>query len=284
MRKSRFARVIWVFGFVGLLLGPVVASAVEVRFEALDAGLDPLDLRLIPGETARLAVVVDTVPAPGLAAFQFDVTFDPAVVQLVDPNAAFAGVVDAYAPLGGDPLCTVVREEPTCPDPVWILTSTGRAPIGTVDMQPGLITVAYGTSGTEMLPTGVDVIALIDVVPMPNVGASTSLTLGNVILSDDGEPPMGYPVTTVDAMVTVAPIAVPGPGFAVGPALFLTGIAQIVADRRRARRNGRRRGREGRSRVRESLDAGTARAGTIPKSERALGQADQSSPSRTGSR
>ncbi len=274
MRTSGSAGAIWMFGCIGLLLTPVVASAVEVHFEALDLGLDPSDLRLRPGASARLAVVVDAVPAPGLAAFQFDVVFDPAVVQLVDPNAPFAGLVDAYAPLGGDPLCTVVREEPTCPDPDWLLTSTGRAPIGTDDMQPGRITVAYGTSGMQMLPTGIGVIALIDVVPQPNVGASTSLALENVILSDDGEPPMGYPVTAVDAMVTVAPVPVPGPGFAVGPALFLAGILWRVADRRRARRT------EGRGGVRRSLDTGTRRGGTIPESERALEDGDRSSPSR----
>jgi hypothetical protein len=73
---------------------------------------------------------------------------------------------------------------------------------------------------------------------------------------------MGYPVTTVDAMVTVAvPPGVPGPGFAVAPALLLAGLGWAVAERRRARRRRRegRRGRrrEGRDAVGESLGTGT---------------------------
>ncbi len=188
---------------LGLLFAPVEAGAVEVSLVPLDGGVDPTDITLERGQTIRLAVEVDDVPAPGLAAFQFEIHFDPTVVHIYNPNEAYRGSIDPFAPLGNNPFCTVVRGTSTCEDPDWLLISTGRTATGTdeIDNDTGRILVAYGTSGAQSLPTGPGAIALVDVTAVGT--GTTDLTFFDVILADDSEPPQQYSTTTVGAHVTV---------------------------------------------------------------------------------
>jgi len=188
---------------LGFLLTPIGAGAVEVSLVPLEPGVDPADITLAPGETIRLAVEVDDVPSPGLAAFQFEIQFDPTVVQLSNPNEAYRGSIDPFAPLGNNPFCTVVRGTGTCEDPDWLLTSTGRSVTGTdeIDNVTGRILVAYGTSGAQSLPTGPGTLALVDVTAVGT--GTTDLSFFEVILADDSEPPQEYSTTTVGAHVTV---------------------------------------------------------------------------------
>jgi hypothetical protein len=185
------------------MVGAVVLGARGAA--ALTISVTPLTSDLAPDEVTRIAITVEDVPATGLAAFQFDIRFDPAVVNLLNPNEAFRGTLPPFAPLGGNAFCTFVRGGTTCPDPQWFLTSTGRSPLGTdlIDNQTGLLRVAYGTSGSSDLPSGDGVLALIDVRAI--APGMTLLTLENVILADNSDPPMSYATSVVGGAVNVVP-------------------------------------------------------------------------------
>ena len=171
---------------------------------ALEIQLIPETATLQPGEQTLVQVKVVGVPSSGLAAFQFDLGFNPAVVQLANPNAAFEGSIPAYAPLGNSPFCVIVRGGP-CQDPSWLLTTTGRSPVGTdsLDNTNGTLEVAYGTSGTQEPPTGDGVIALINLIAQQP--GQTTLVLSGVILADNEDPPRPFSFTSSNATITVTP-------------------------------------------------------------------------------
>jgi hypothetical protein len=193
------------FLVLGLLWTPAASLAASIHF-SLPGSSDPVDtLKIDPGETVRLAVVVGEIPATGLAAFQFEVLFDPAVVNLYNPNEAYRGTIDPFAPLGTNPFCAIVRATASCQDPAWLLTSTGRSPVGTdeIDNTVGRILVAYATSGVAAPPTGGGIIALIDVVGVDP--GQTALSFSNVVLADNDEPPLSYGVTATNLLVVPEP-------------------------------------------------------------------------------
>jgi hypothetical protein len=193
-------------GLVVLLVltsGSASAQIVTLRFQ-------PNRLFLAPGQSALVEIHSDGVPAAGLAAFQFDMLFDASSLSAADPNAGSG--LDAFAPLGGNPLCSFVRGTPTCDDSPWFLTSTGRVPTGTtsIDNVVGEVLVAYGTSGAPAPPAGSGAIAIVEL----TASASTTsfLTLENIIVSDGGNPPMPYPVQGSAARVNLG--TVPALGWA----------------------------------------------------------------------
>jgi len=180
----------------GVLAQVTTAHAVDLRF-------DPALLQVDVGARVLVAVRAEGVPLAGLAGFQFDVVFDPTVIQLHNPNEAFRGSVDPFAPLGGNPICSLVRGTSTCTDPPWFLISTGRVPVGTddIDNATGRISIAYGTGGAPAPPSGDGVIALIEV--RGNAVGSSTLAFEDVVLVDDGDPPNDLPVTLLGATVDV---------------------------------------------------------------------------------
>ena len=179
------------------MLSGSAAAQVQIDFS-------PSVLNLTLGERALVEVNVTGVPAPGLAAFQFDLDFDPLAVQVLNPNEAFRGTVFPFAPLGSDPLCTTVRGTGSCNDPNWLLDSTGRVPLGidTIDNVAGHVEVAYGTSGAPAPALGNGTIALIEV--FGEFNGTATVTMSNVILADNQEPPMVHPFVLGSALMVTS--------------------------------------------------------------------------------
>ncbi|MCK6556336.1 hypothetical protein L6Q96_17410 [Candidatus Binatia bacterium] len=197
-----------------------VCLPVSALAQAPSLRIEPAAIVLSPGQSAIVQVNAANIPAPGLAAFQFDVGFNPAVVAVGNPNEAYRGAgVPPFAPLGGDPICTTVRGTSPCPDPPWMPTSTGRTALGTdvVDTAGGRVHVLYATYGIAAPPAGAGTVALLRVTATTT--APTFLTLSNVILAGDQEPPLPFAVAAYGAAVnggfsptpTIASTASPTP-------------------------------------------------------------------------
>jgi hypothetical protein len=176
---NRVPHIVRVGFAVVLLIALATTAAASVTLQ-----IEPSSVSVAPGATTLISVTISDVVAPGLAAFQFNLVFDPDVVNLLDPNAA-----------GPDP--------PFAPSSNWMLTSTGRSAVGTnaIDNATGVVTVAYGTTPGGALPTGDGTIAVIKVKGVAT--GSSPLTLSNVILADAGEPPQPFSATLVPGAVTV---------------------------------------------------------------------------------
>lgn len=181
-KTPSFLAKMWVA--LSLLLGYAGVASAEIQI-----GFSPAVVNLNVGQSARVAVIVNTVADPGLAAFQFTLRFAPGPIDVVNPNEAFRTSISPFAPLGNNPFCTFVRGATPCPDPAWFLTTTGRSVVGTdkIDNVSGLVTVAYGSSGSQVPAIGNGVIALIDVVAAQD--GSTTVELTDVILADNQVPP-----------------------------------------------------------------------------------------------
>jgi hypothetical protein len=164
----------------------------------------PSALDLEPGESALVAVRAADAPLPGLAALHLDITFDPTGLDLLNPNEAFRESVPPFAPLGNNPLCTTVRGTATCDDPDWLLTSTGRLPVGidTIDNIGGHVLFAYGTSGLQTPPIGSGVIGFVEVVG-GSVGTHV-VDISGMILADKQEPPAAFDAVATPLTVTVS--------------------------------------------------------------------------------
>ena len=95
-------------------------------------------------------------------------------------------------PLGASPqLCTLIRQQPKCPDPRWHLTSTGREAIGVSSVdRTGKLLIAYGTSGDGSLPSGDGTLAIIYVVGKTQGDAT--LAIVEKIVADASDPPRNY--------------------------------------------------------------------------------------------
>ena len=208
-----------------LAIAPRGAQATSIHF-SLPGSLEPLETFFVQaGQTERLAIVVTDVPSMGLAAFQFDLSWDPNIVFVLNPNEAFQGSTDPFAPLGANPFCTVVRGTASCEDPIWFLTSTGRSAVGTDEINNtlGKLLLAYATSGETAPPSGGGTIALIDI--LATTAGATTMDFSNVLLADNSEPPTSYPSTSISLMI------VPEPGTVV---LVAVGLLVLGARGRRS--------------------------------------------------
>ena len=98
--------------FIAITVGlyGVFAGSASAQLQIV---FSPATLNLTAGESRFVEINVTGLPAPGLAAFQFDLAFAPGPIDVLNPNEAFRGTVTPFAPLGGSPLCTTVRETPT---------------------------------------------------------------------------------------------------------------------------------------------------------------------------
>ena len=168
---------------------------------AIELSFSPSSVELAPGERALIALQVDSIPVPGLAAFQVELHFDSSVVWILNPNEAFRGTIDPFVPLGNNLFCAIVRGTPTCDDPDWLLISTGRTPVGadTIDNTTGVVVIAYGTLGEQAPPTGGGIVALLELEGRGS--GSTTIVLADTVFADASEPPMRFPVTTFSAQI-----------------------------------------------------------------------------------
>lgn len=192
---------LWLAGIGALLPSPAEAqTAARVRFA-------PPLVELSPGEQVTVEIHVDALPASGLAALQLDLAFDPSLVAIENPNEAFRATAFPFAPLGDDAaLCESVRGVTPCPDPPWLLTSTGRSPLGTDVVDASRALFAYGTSGGTAPPSASGVIGLIDVVA--NQSGASLVGATESILADDADSPVAHPFAT-DALVVVTGTGLP---------------------------------------------------------------------------
>jgi len=200
---------------------PGQASALTISLEPLGSAAGTDTIQLGAGDTARIAVVVRDVPSPGLAAFQFEVQVDPSLISLSDPNDG--SPFDMFVPLGGEAFCALVRGEATCPDPDWFLTATGRTEFladAGIDNASGVLRMAYGSFGANGPPIGNGVLALFDITLLSD--AAAQVAFGEVILSDDGEPPAAYDIQTAGLAVVI-----PEPGTGTLAALGLVLLAGV---------------------------------------------------------
>jgi hypothetical protein len=172
---------------MALLCGVVAADESAV----VRLYLDPPVVAVGPGESTIVAVRVENIPAAGLAAFQVELAFDPRSVELLDPNAAFPSL-PRFAPLGGSPVCAVVRQQSRCPDPEWMFTRSGRQALGATESVPaqGKLTIAFGSAGDTPPVTGDGTLALIEV--RGKAKMRSPLTIVEAILADADDPPNRY--------------------------------------------------------------------------------------------
>lgn len=181
-----------------LFLTMMLISPGPARAQSPSIEVDPVSLTLEAGQRARVSIRVRNIPSPGLAAFQFRLLFNAAVVRLEDPNAGLAGT-PAFAPLGNLPGVLPPRTE----DPPWFLTSTGREAVGVLDNTAGKLDLAYGTIGGARPATGTGVIAIFDVVALRGGESALDLAQSSVLLVDNSEPPGLYPATAAGGGVMV---------------------------------------------------------------------------------
>jgi hypothetical protein len=149
---------------------------------ATDVSIEPALTFIQPGQTATVSVDVTDVPSAGLAGFQVEILFDPAVFAAVDPNAA--GPALPFEPA------------------VWFLSSSGRTPLGitAIDNVAGVVQIAYGTEPGPAHPLGSGMLASVE---FTAVGSGVSdLTLNAVVLADSSVPPQALPVLLLDAQVS----------------------------------------------------------------------------------
>ncbi|MCP4471178.1 MAG: hypothetical protein GY815_10910, partial [Gammaproteobacteria bacterium] len=199
--------------FMLLSFGMVAAS------QAASLSFNPNTVQLEPGESAFVEVVATDVPASGLAAFQFDIQFDPAQITIVDPNRTFAGAVPAYVPLGNNPFCATVRGT-ACTDSDWMLITSNRTPLADIREQAGKVSILYGTSGSDNPPSGTGVIALIEVVGVAD--STSTVDFSNAIIADNDNPPQAHPLTFESLAVQI--------GQPVNQQPTLTAITDVTLD------------------------------------------------------
>ena len=172
------------------LLAAAPGPAGDDRARTVTITVDPAIVKIDPGERKRVYIRAEGVPAEGLAAFQFELHYDPSVIDLVDPNAGYG--VNAFAPLGGSPLCASIRHTLDCPDPPWMITAGGRQAYGANrgDPQNGRLTIAYGTAGDAPPIVGDGTLAVVEVVG--KVRGRGRLQVAEAILADGSDPPNRY--------------------------------------------------------------------------------------------
>lgn len=132
--------------------------------------------------------------APGLRAFQVTFNFDPAQIQLFDPN----GGLNDFLPLGDSPICRAIRGG-DCPDSTAFFTSTGRAAQGPVtvdDSANGSFSIGYASTGANEGPTGDGALLILGLTRLGDAPTSldfgadplTRVTLGTNLAAVEFEP------------------------------------------------------------------------------------------------
>lgn len=181
---------------MAMMVAALIMFGTSREATAVEISLKPSTLTLGPNSTALFAVQLAGADA-GVAAFQFDLVFDPSAVYLTDPNAGSG--LPPFAPLGENPFCTVVRGTAICNDPPWLLTSTGRTATGSTGSGAGYIQIAYGTSGESGLPTDTGALAIVAVTSLTD--QVTCITIENAIVADNSDPPTPFPVSASEACI-----------------------------------------------------------------------------------
>ncbi|MDH3647244.1 MAG: hypothetical protein OER80_10755 [Gammaproteobacteria bacterium] len=221
---------------------------VTVNAHAATVTVSPPDIFLNVGEETLAQVFVSGVESPGLTFFQFDLVYDPTVINLFDPNdlpgSSFFNF-EPFQPLGGQLSCETFRGAP-CLDAEWFLTSTGRGPTffgkgipastpgPTIDNTLGRVSITYLTEGDQPpAPTGTGALAIFGVravgsgdttINFENVLLEgTTFELVNVLTPLIETNPVVFDTTSVPGMVTVAPIPVPAAFWLFGSTLGLLG-------------------------------------------------------------
>jgi len=171
----------------------------------------PPVVTLTAGGAETVEARVEGMAGTGLAAFQLDLLFAPSLLDLQNPNESLRGIAPPFAPLGDDlPLCEQARGTLPCPDPPWLLRSTGREPLGVDRSEPGRLLVAFGTSGVPLPPTGDGVLALITVSGVEAGASLVELDVEGSILADSSEPPASFPFVS-DPLIVIVEGATPLP-------------------------------------------------------------------------
>ena len=208
-----FVLFLFLFGFAN---SGMAATSLSIYKDVSDPSLslDSYGTALFYINVTDIPIASDTNPN-GLAAFQIKINFDPTKIKIEDPNAAYVAFgISPFAPLLGHPFCGTVRGTGiTCPDPAWFLTSTGRQPQTSsqatfVDNTNGILSIAYGTTGTQMPPTGSGVIALFKVTALTDLGTA-SLIFEEATAGDNSEPIERYTFTIGDSTINIGTACTP---------------------------------------------------------------------------
>jgi len=224
VERIQFARLSLNALFLLVLLYSSSALAINVSF-------NPSVVNLSVGEKALVEVVVADIPAPGLAAFQFKLNFDPTSINILNPNEAFrASGIAPFAPLQSNAFCTFIRGTATCLDPTWFISDTGRIPDGvtdTIDNIGGSISFSASTRAdasvpSSTLPVGGGVIAIFEVVGNASGSVTVSLPTADLILAD--ATPVQYPGVTTSALT----VNVGGVIGNTAPVITLNGVDPVV--------------------------------------------------------
>jgi hypothetical protein len=200
MSNANYSPIIWLVAAFAVLAAPSPAALADVQ-----VAFSPDNLSLEVGESARVEVVLLGVPPEGLTAFQLELVYDPWVVDVWNPNEAFRGSVAPFAPLGADPAqCNLVRGTSSCPDPVWMLDSSGRSVLGAdeVDGSSGSIRLAYATHGQGSPVEGDGTIAIIEV--SATADGDYAIDATGIVIANGLRPPSALGVTTSPLWISVA--------------------------------------------------------------------------------
>ena len=184
---------------------------------AIEVGFVPSTLNMNVGDRRTVQVVVADIPDPGLAAAEFKLNYNAAIVKIENPNElGRSSNVAAFSPLSGF-ICTAIRGVSPCPDPSWLLTATSRivgAATDRIDNADGVVLIGFATREDSTrpdsmnLPVGAGVIALIEVVATADGVTTVDLPINDVIFADASTIPVKYEnVTTTSLTVNVGAVS-----------------------------------------------------------------------------
>lgn len=181
-----------IFKYIKILLIAVFVFASSSAY-ALNITFSPSSFQLDVGEKILVTANVTDIPAPGLAAFQLQMNFDPSIVSISQPNPAS---INPFEPLGGHPFCGAISP-PRCSDADPFLLSTGRSPyLAEALISGGTVRIAYATSGVQDLPKGTGAIAIFEVTGVTDGQFNLTIT-PDMILADNAEPPASYSIDNI---------------------------------------------------------------------------------------
>lgn len=188
-------------------LATLLAAAPAVAQENTVVRLEPVALVLQPGETKEVTVWIDSVT--GLAGAEVHLTYDPALVEVVDADQDVEGVQVAH----GDFL-----------PPDFVAVNQADSEEGTIDYAVALMPPHEPVAGSGPLV----MINLQGVAP-----GETTLAISEVLLADSN----GYPIPVAEelstAVVTVSSNQLfPGICWPWGAVILGTAACVVIAKRR----------------------------------------------------